>query len=71
MMPPCPTCGRADRVVEIVYGMPGYELGQRAERGEIKLGGCCIDPRNATHHCARCDEEFGGLEFPEWPEGVG
>jgi hypothetical protein len=34
----CPECGSGD-VVPIVYGLPGQELQQQAERGEVVLGG--------------------------------
>lgn len=45
----CPTCGA--RGVPIVYGMPGIELFEKAERGEIVLGGCVIDGEMPTHAC--------------------
>jgi hypothetical protein len=43
----CPTCGLAG--VEIVYGYPGVDLFDAAERGEIALGGCVPSPE--THQC--------------------
>jgi hypothetical protein len=37
----CPDCG--DRTVfEIIYGYPTSELFQAGERGEVIIGGCCI-----------------------------
>ena len=45
----------------IVYGMPTGELEEKADRGEVVLGGCClavdekgrsIDPKRA---CINCD----------------
>ncbi len=45
----------------IVYGMPTGELEEKADRGEVVLGGCClavdekgrsIDPKLA---CINCD----------------
>lgn len=45
----------------IVYGMPTGELEEKADRGEVVLGGCCIaldengrsiDPKWA---CINCD----------------
>lgn len=55
----CPICG--GKVVPIVYGMPTGELEEKADRGEVVLGGCCIaldengrsiDPKWA---CINCD----------------
>ncbi len=55
----CPICG--GKVVPIVYGMPTVELEEKADRGEVVLGGCClavdengrsIDPKWA---CINCD----------------
>ena len=55
----CPICG--GKVVPIVYGMPTGELEEKADRGEVVLGGCClavdekgrsIDPKLA---CINCD----------------
>jgi len=31
-------------MVPIVYGLPGPELFERAERGEVILGGCMPEP---------------------------
>lgn len=55
----CPICG--GKVVPIVYGMPTGDLEEKADRGEVVLGGCCIaldekghsiDPKWA---CTNCD----------------
>ena len=50
----CPNCG-AHSVVRIIYGYPGPELFERAERGEVMLGGCCIsaegDPTSGRPVC--------------------
>jgi len=36
----------------VVYGLPGPELWERAERGEVILGGCVPEPvRWACAHC--------------------
>lgn len=54
-------CGK---VVPIVYGMPMEELQEKADRGEVILGGCCIaldekgkqiDPK---YGCVDCGERF-------------
>ena len=53
----CPKCG--GKVVPIVYGMPAYELYEKAQRKEVVLGGCCRnmdgDPQWA---CCECEQQF-------------
>ena len=60
--PVCPKCG--GKVVPIVYGMPTVTLEEKADRGEVIIGGCCIaldehgrqlDPKWG---CIDCDERF-------------
>ena len=55
----CPVCG-AD-AAPIVYGYANSEMGERADRGEIVLGGCVVglpdgDPSWA---CLSCGTRFG------------
>jgi hypothetical protein len=38
----CPTCN-AGKLIPIIYGMPGRELMEQSERGEIELGGCVVN----------------------------
>ena len=58
----CPKCG--GKVVPIVYGMPMEELREKADRGEVILGGCCIalDEKGKQiapqWGCIDCDERF-------------
>lgn len=55
----CPICG--DNIVPIVYGMPMGELEEKADRGEVILGGCCIAVDEHGHNlmpewaCTNCD----------------
>ena len=60
---PCPSCGGPGSI-PIVYGYPTIETMQRAQRGEVALGGCIIMP-NQPHQtlCARCAEEAYEAEF--------
>ncbi len=37
----CPTCGA--EFIPVIYGMPGSELFEAEERGEVVLGGCVPD----------------------------
>jgi hypothetical protein len=48
--PTCPVCGEPG--VLIVYGMPGPDLFEAAERGEVLIGGCVITGDDPTHGCA-------------------
>lgn len=38
----CPKCGQ-HTVVRVLFGMPAPVMFEAAERGDIELGGCCID----------------------------
>lgn len=49
----CPKC-QSRQIVEIVYGFPAPELVERAERGEVKLGGCLIEPGQPDWGCREC-----------------
>lgn len=54
------------KTVRIFYGLPGPELMERAEAGEVALGGCMVGPPG--RRCVTCgleihedvDEEEGG-----------
>jgi hypothetical protein len=45
----CPTCGAV--LIPIVYGLPGGDLFEQAERGEVELGGCLVVDTNPQFHC--------------------
>ena len=49
----------AEHAIRIVRGMPGAELFEAAERGEVILGGC--DAGGPTHQCRVCGRTWGGL----------
>ena len=57
----CPTCGSA-AVVRIVYGLPGHEAFEAAERGELVLGGCVISSDSPLWACTACHAQFGDHE---------
>lgn len=61
--PTCPSCGRA--AAPIVYGLPGPELVQAAERGEVIIGGCCItaDEAMANLGCTFCGNEWHDPDY--------
>jgi len=49
----CPRCGELG-AVPVIYGLPSGDLFERAERGEVILGGCFMgdDPDYLCHDCA-------------------
>jgi len=53
----CPKCN-SDKVIPIVYGLPGADLGEKERRGEIKLGGCLISPKNPKWYCKDCGNKW-------------
>ena len=52
----CPDCGT--KLVPIVFGMPGPELFDQAQQGNVILGGCCMMPINPTRGCTKCGWEY-------------
>jgi hypothetical protein len=57
--PRCPVCGSKDSV-EIVYGLPGAELIEASERGEVAIGGCVVmeDGSDPDRRCRVCETEW-------------
>ena len=53
----CPICTSAD-VVDIIYGIPSYELFQQAENRKVALGGCCITDDDPKWKCLDCEIEI-------------
>lgn len=51
-LPPCPMCGAVE-VIPVVFGLPGPELVERANRGEVSLGGCMPLP-DVLGSCKAC-----------------
>lgn len=58
----CPKC--RGKVLEILYGEPTPEAFERSLKGEIILGGCCIETdengnmTNPLWGCAECGRQF-------------
>jgi hypothetical protein len=57
----CPKCGSKKDVIPIVYGYPTAQTMKEAEKGNIKLGGCCISDVDPQWWCKRCKREFGKI----------
>ena len=51
----CPRCGESVKPVPIVYGYPGPEMVEQAERGEIRLGGCVVGEESPDYASPVCD----------------
>jgi hypothetical protein len=69
--PSCPWCGLPS--APIVYGLPSERMFAAAERGEVVLGGCCIDLAMPTHECIaghRWDDAVPGWP-PDFPVDAG
>ena len=45
-----------------VYGFPGLDLMDKADAGEIILGGCGIGEYQPTHYCNVCQEQYPSNE---------
>lgn len=53
----CPAC-KAKAGMNIEYGMPTEEAFEASQRGEIALGGCCIDDDSPERRCLKCGHEW-------------
>lgn len=53
----CPKCG-SKNTMKILYGMPTHETVQKAEAGEIKLGGYCMTIDELEYSCKDCEHEW-------------
>jgi hypothetical protein len=51
----CPRCGAAIEPVPIAYGYPTQETFEAADRGEVRLGGCIVEPESPDFVCPACD----------------
>lgn len=57
-VPACPTCGSRDRV-PIIYGLPTSQTTERADRGQVALGGCLFGENSPRWKCQACGTEWG------------
>jgi hypothetical protein len=53
----CPSC-RQKTGVDILYGMPTELAFDMADRGEVVLGGCCIDLDGPERECTACGHQW-------------
>lgn len=59
----CPSC-HSHRIVPIIYGYPTAQTVERAQRGEVVLGGCVVTERSARWMCLDCERSFGPFDAP-------
>ncbi len=61
-MSKCPKCGK--KLIPVVYGMPTADTFEASERGEVRLGGCCMpNGDKERYYCKNCGISYGkGLE---------
>jgi predicted nucleic-acid-binding Zn-ribbon protein len=53
----CPKCGSSE-YTPIVSGLPSSEGFEKANRGEIILGGCCISFDSKNRVCKKCGYDY-------------
>ena len=46
-------------MTRIVWGYPGHELFEAEQRGQVKLGGCCLPAFRAEFWCPACETGRG------------
>ncbi|UCE28456.1 MAG: hypothetical protein JSW52_10515 [Candidatus Coatesbacteria bacterium] len=57
-IPACAECGSSENVIPIIYGYPGPELREAAERGEVFLGGCVMTGDDPLWYCKSCERRW-------------
>ena len=64
--PRCPDCPEAHLGVPLVYGLPSADAFEAAERGELVLGGCLMEPGPVPDWaCPECRQPLGrGTRLP-------
>jgi hypothetical protein len=58
--PACPECS-SKNPLPIAYGLPGEEMIEAHERGEIALGGCCLTGDDPDWACRSCGLRYHTL----------
>lgn len=55
--PPCPTCQSTD-VVELIWGLPGYDTVKDLAGRPVQFRGCALPADPADYRCLTCDAEW-------------
>ena len=53
----CPKC-KDTKLIPIEYGYPSYQLLEKADRGEVYLGGCTVSPFDPCFYCKKCHLKY-------------
>ncbi len=53
-------CGKS--MVPVVYGMPGPDLFEASERGDVVLGGCVVSDDIPAFRCRSCGATSGRID---------
>jgi hypothetical protein len=48
-------------IINIVYGLPGRSLRQRADKAKVSLGGCVIHHESQDYECKSCNFKFSEM----------
>ncbi len=56
----CPECGATG--LEIIYGLPSFDLHEKSLRGEVALGGCVVFDESPRWSCPACGATWGRVE---------
>lgn len=56
----CPKC-KSNMIINIIYGLPGKILRQRADKGEVEIGGCVIGHDSQDYKCKSCNFKFSEM----------
>jgi len=54
---PCPQCDSMDWI-PIAYGYPSEKLLETSSRGEVAIGGCCIEDDSPNWECKKCGHQI-------------
>ena len=54
----CPICEQSDEVIPISNGEPTSKIMKKANKGEVKLGGCVIMKGGPNYYCKRDETSF-------------
>ena len=49
----CPVC-KSNSILNIIYGLPSYEMAEDEQAGKIILGGCCQEVNAPIWQCSDC-----------------
>ena len=52
----CPKCGRT--LIDIIYGLPDSDTFEKAEKNEVKLGGCEVTDFDPKYYCSNCNISY-------------